>query len=148
MKKQSFKIFALALALGLFTVLGTAVSAKAQEVLRLDIPFDFHVGGGKHAAGKYEMKRISSSVFLLRNSDKGKGFLVITDADAGQNKNVKSESVVFNRYGEIYFLREIFAHRAYGREIGESKLEKKIRRQETNLANKSDGERITISANR
>lgn len=148
MKKQSFKIFALALTLGLLTVLETAVSAKAQDVLRLDIPFEFHVGAEKYAAGKYEVKKLSRSVFLLRNSDDGKGSLILTDADAKQNKDVKSESVVFNRYGETYFLREIFAHRAYGREIGESKLEKKIRRQETNLANKTERGKITISATR
>jgi hypothetical protein len=149
MKKQSFKLFALALVLGLFTVLGTASSANAQSLLRLNIPFEFHVGSEKYAAGKYEIKKINSSVYLLRNADVGKAFLIGTDNDVSQNKNVKSESIVFNRYGETYFLREIFSHRAYGRQISESKLEKKIRNQESNLAeNDSKKEQISISSTR
>lgn len=149
MKKQSFKLFALALVLGLFTVLGTASSANAQSVLRFNIPFEFNVGTEKYAAGKYEMKKINSSVFLLRNVEEGKAFLIGTDNDVEQNKNLKFEGIIFNRYGETYFLREIFAHRAYGREISESKLEKEIRSQESNLA-KSDSkkEQFSISANR
>lgn len=149
MKKQSFKLFALALVLGLFTVLGTASPANAQGVLQLNIPFEFNVGSEKYAAGKYEIKKINSSVYLFRKTGESKSFLVATNTDVAQNKNVKFEGIVFNRYGETYFLREIFAHRAFGREISESKLEKEIRNQESNLAkNDSKKEQISISANR
>lgn len=134
MKMKSFKLFALILALGLFTFLGTA-TANAQQILRFDIPFEFYVGNEKLSAGTYELKKVSSSAFLLRNAAEDRKTLISVKIEDAVNQDIEFEKVIFNRYDEAYFLRKIYPKRmSAGGDLGESKLEKKIRRQENNLA--------------
>ena len=148
MKKQSFKLFALGLVFGLFAILGTAVSAQAQQVLQFDIPFDFYAGSEKFAAGKYEIKKVNSSVYVLRNAGEKDGMLITTSGDAEQNREAKLEQIVFNRYGETYFLRKIYAKRmASGHEVAESKFERETRRKEGKLAkNNSETKQVSVNA--
>ncbi len=124
MKSQSFKLFVATLVIGLFTV----GSAFAQGNLSFNIPFDFQVGKHKLESGKYEMQRLDNSKFILKNVETNSSTIVITSGSAGTD-STKIENLIFNRYGETYFLRQVFAVRGTaGRETGESKAESKIRK--------------------
>jgi hypothetical protein len=125
MKMQSIKLFVAAAAIAIFTV----SSAYAQQVLKFDVPFQFQIGKAKLDAGKYEMRQLDSSKFLLRNAETGKTGIVVSLAQAGTNESSESEKIVFNRYGNVYFMRQLFVKTGTaGREIGESSAEKNIRK--------------------
>ena len=69
MKKQSLKLFAAALVLGIFTVLASANSARAQNVLNFNVPFEFSVGNKTMPAGSYDLRKLNSSRYILRNAE-------------------------------------------------------------------------------
>jgi hypothetical protein len=141
MKMQSLKLFVAATAIAIFTV----SSAYAQQVLRFDVPFQFQIGKAKLDAGKYEIRPLDNSKYLLRNTETGKSSIVVSLAQAGANESTKSEKLVFNRYGSVYFMRQLFVKTGTaGRELGESSAERKLRKN----SNSDDEKLAKLSAER
>lgn len=146
MKMQSLKLFVAALIISFISV----GSAFAQQSLDFEIPFDFQIGKKEMQAGKYKIKKIDGKQFIFKNVETNKSRIIMTDAQIGDERSVTTENLVFNRYGDTYFLREIYAARStVGREFGESKLEKKLRKEfknnDSKLAkNKFKPEQVSI----
>lgn len=129
MKTQSFKLFAIALVLGLAAIFGTASTASAQRKHRFEVPFAFHVGQEKLAAGKYEMLKIDTNRYWLRNVENKTSSFVNFQLSTVETSETDVDKLIFNRYGETYFLRAVNAEAgSRGRQLIESKLEKQIRR--------------------
>ncbi len=146
MKMQSFKLFALALVFGAAAFFGTAGTAAAQTKLSFETSFDFQVGNDKMNAGKYELTRVAYGKYVLRNVESNASRIVVGQIDAGDTKT-SSEQVIFNRYGERYFLRQIFAKRgASGIDTGESSAEKEVRKGDDKLA-KDNGAPSHVAVN-
>jgi hypothetical protein len=154
MKSQSLKLFATAFVLGLALVFASAKSANAQDKISFDIPFEFHVGNKKLAAGKYEFTKIGEKSFSLRNAETGDSRIVVFPAMTGKKGVASGESIVFNRYDKTYFLNSLFEMRGnVGRQILETGYEKKIRRgaseNEMQLADKKKKpEQVSVNSNR
>ncbi len=147
MKTQSFKLFIATLVIGIATV----TSAFAQTNVNFEIPFDFQIGKKQMDAGKYQIRQMDAKKYILKNVETNKSMFLIADAQVGDERTVKTESLAFNRYGNTYFLREIYARSAtVGSELGESKSERKIRKNNKNnpklAQNKSKPERVLISS--
>jgi hypothetical protein len=124
MKIQSFKLFVATLVIGIISV----GSVFAQNSVNFEIPFDFQIGNSKMESGKYQIRKMGGKKFLLKNTDNKTSMFVIADTRVGIERDIKIENIVFNRYGDTYFLREIYTRRGNpGREIGESKAEKRVR---------------------
>lgn len=150
MKMQSLKLLAAAFVLGIFTVLASANTASAQEVLSFKVPFEFSVGGKKMEAGNYDLKKMSHSRFVLRNAETKESMIIVSDGDTANGGAATGETLVFNRYGNAYFLRRIYANRNQpGREIYESKKERLVRKgeNETQLAkNQANPEQVSVKS--
>ena len=130
MKMQSLKVLIIALVLGLLTVFGSASPAYAQsgEVAVFDVSFDFEVGNQTIKAGRYNLRRTGTGVFLLFDRDGKQTMLIPGTATLAPEKTSDAEKLIFNRYGDRYFLRGIYAERhAVGYGVRESKTEKKLR---------------------
>ncbi len=141
MKSQSIKLFAVIFVLGLVAIFG-AGSASAQEKLAFETSFDFQVGKEKLSAGKYELKKMSFGKYLLRNAETKSTRVVTFDISAKNTSSSEAERVVFNRYGETYFLSGIFDRRdADGKQVSASGYEKKIRRETIAKGNRSADEK-------
>jgi hypothetical protein len=85
---------------------GQPVTVEAQSSrLTASIPFSFHVGRDILPAGKYDVNEIAGSAIRLlsvsRDSAAAIGTIPIWNADG------KVSKLVFNRYGNDYFLSEI-----------------------------------------
>jgi uncharacterized membrane protein YciS (DUF1049 family) len=112
----------------------TAGRASAQDhLVQATIPFDFTVSGKLLPSGTY---LISSSTYTpnvveFRNPQKNVGALSGVYASGEESKDSK---LVFNKYGDRYFLSKILCSNAEMKmEIPTSKLEKKVRSQEAQL---------------
>jgi hypothetical protein len=128
MKSQALKLFAIAFVLGLITIFALAGSASAQDKSSFETSFDFQVGKEKFAAGKYDVTTLGYGRYLLKNAETQDKILVASQILAGDD-STKQEKLVFNRYGESYFLRQIFVRRgSAGIELAESGVEKNIRK--------------------
>ena len=152
MKSQSLKLFAMALVLGLVSIFA-AGSASAQSKLYFETSFDFHLGKDKLAAGKYELVKMDNNKYLLRSVETQKARIVLFDVALTNKDESADQRIVFNRYGETYFLRGMFEKQgAEGRELFESKYEKQIRSgagRENQLAGeKSKPEQVSVKMSR
>src|SRR6266851_3849598 len=124
MKKQSFLLAGL---LVLSSMAATQV-ARAQEAMVADIPFAFTAGNATLPAGEYRVQKLegNSAVVLIRCSDASASAMVITNA-AQANERQSGSKLVFNRYGNRYFLSQVWtAGSIRGRQLLKSPSEKEI----------------------
>ena len=86
--------------------LSTASYAQAQTMkAQVTVPFAFEYGSRHHAAGVYSIDKESGPAMLVRNGSDAGFALTLPDIDAHPAKTSK---VVFRRYGDRYFLQEIW----------------------------------------
>ena len=122
------------------TALASSAQTRSRQI-RADIPFDFVVGERTLTAGNYAVGTISSNsndAIAIRSSDNRQRAMRLTNA-VTDNAKTKRARLVFHRYGNTYFLAQVWAPgSSEGREIVKSKAE---RATEMELAkNASNGE--------
>ena len=121
--------------LAVMTIIAAGVSAQAQSLtyrLTANIPFDFSVAGKKLPAGKYWINRAQmgngDTLVQIRSTD-GKENITRLTIPVQTFDPVKHSSLVFHRYGEEYFLSEIWpAGGQTGRELPKSQAERELER--------------------
>jgi hypothetical protein len=127
MKRQAFSIVSL---LSLLLVAGSAI-AQTQHV-RADIPFNFVVGNKTLPAGTYDVRRISSrddKTLLLQSRDGVSSMMLNSNAAQTLEPSTKTK-LVFNRYGNQYFLSQIWVNgEAGGRQLPKCSREKEVARE-------------------
>ncbi len=122
--------------LSLFIVLFSALTiypskAHAQIVgdLEVNIPFQFHAGNTKLPPGKYLIHMLDDAdlTFMeISSADGSTSALFEVQAAAADSAPDKSE-LIFNKYGDRYFLAEVFEEgNLNGSKVAESRYEKKI----------------------
>ena len=125
MKYTSLRTIAM---LGLFFVLAV-MTAKAQTGSRIEasVPFDFAAGETKLKAGDYAVKRISKDALQLSNAQTKTSVIVMAPLTIQQTRNDAPERLVFKRYGNEYFLSQVWTNRAAdGRGLFASKTENRL----------------------
>lgn len=105
--------------------LASTQSASAQSptmVAEVTIPFAFQTPIQTLPAGKYQIDRESGAMILLKGHDKS-GFVEIHSAT--KSRAADHGYLVFDRYGDKYFLHQIWtAGSADGLECSKSRAEK------------------------
>jgi len=124
------KLLKTAAMLGLLLALA-AVSVSAQSSgIKASIPFDFAAGEARLKAGDYTIKRISKNALLMRSSGSKTGTIVFAPIAVQQTRSDSPERLVFNRYGEEYFLTQVWTDRnADGNQLYSSKAETRLAKQ-------------------
>jgi hypothetical protein len=102
MKSQVIRIASLAALL--------VVGAWAQLVypLVVDIPFEFNAGKTTLAAGEYQVKMQQPGVLRIATAD-GKHSAMIIAGTRVTNQPQNESKLMFNRYGDRYFLSQVWA---------------------------------------
>jgi hypothetical protein len=120
-----------------FATLGTlallaAASAFGQQKIRVNIPFEFHLADAVLPAGQYEVNvgahnmenLLSLECSECRASANANTFGIGGGADA-----LVEGRLVFNKYGETYFLSQVWSPGySQGRALNKSKTENEIAR--------------------
>jgi len=144
--------------LAVMIVIAASVSANAQSLnyrLTANIPFDFSVGGEKLPAGKYWISRAQQSngdtVVQIRSTDLHSNLARFT-IPVLASAPAKNSSLVFRRYGDEYFLAEIWPMGSEtGRELPRTRAERELARkaQDSGVAavNAPAVQTITIQVN-
>ena len=117
--------------LGTLTLLAAA-SAFGQQKMRVDIPFEFRFANSVMPAGQYDVDRDSSNVRNLLSLE-CRACRVhtysITFPTGGGTDTPDVDRLVFNKYGETYFLAEVWTSgQSQGVALGKSKTEREIAR--------------------
>lgn len=94
-----------------FTVALQAQMMPARPLLTVDVPFEFVAGGMNLPAGRYDVFHVMSpNWILLKNTDAHSTAVLLVHVSSplmGQS----SPKLVFNRYGEKYFLSQVWTER-------------------------------------
>ena len=131
-RKVATRQYLLSLLIALvFTLTMYTSKAQAQIVgdLEVNIPFQFHAGNVKLPAGEYRIHMLDDSGLTLMEISSADGstsaLFQVREADAKSTPD-KSE-LIFNKYGDRYFLAELFEEgSSAGSQVVESRYEKAV----------------------
>ena len=123
MYKHAYRVL---MALTLFAVLMVPATQAQSITVSAEIPFDFAVGEKWLPAGEYQVKPVNERVTLIQSQDARSSALAMTTAvNTGKPSDVTK--LVFNRYGEQYFLSKIWTRSSdTGRAFSKSRLEREV----------------------
>src|SRR5689334_23037523 len=114
MKQHIFKLTAIfAIFLGLAV---TGAKAQAPSKVEVNIPFEFSAGTKTLQPGVYTIKRLSGNYLTLRRID-GKSSVILNAPLNLTSVDDKGERLVFSKYGDQYFLSQIWLTTDTGREL-------------------------------
>jgi hypothetical protein len=145
--KRIFTAFAVTAVLA-FAITAPARAQLPGTSLRAYIPFDFHVNGKTLPAGNYELRRITDApegLIISNVNDKHDHIMFETDA-LQQNQIPRHNELVFDRYGDTYFLSEVISSGMQsGRRLAPSHAERELRRETEFARNNAQPETVSIA---
>ena len=126
MKKQ---LFAVAAAI-LISLMAAGASYAQQPVLAVDIPFEFQAGNQLMPPGHYHIENVALGVSTLQRlmRDDGSASTVLSTLTVESKHGTPEPMLVFHRYGQDFFLSQIWTGGNQGRKLYESNREKEIAR--------------------
>jgi len=111
------------------TVFPTGTHAQIVGDLEANIPFAFHAGNAKLPAGTYRIHVLDTtdlSVMEITSADGSVSALFEVDSAQANAIPTKSE-LIFNKYGDHYFLSQLFDQgSADGSQVPKSRYEKRV----------------------
>lgn len=127
MKKQVLKAASMFVGIIMLAfVSALAASAQSPHNLVVNVPFDFTVKGKTLPAGEYIVSRTSTTdqmSLTMKRKDGEANAIVLTKA-LQANERQNESRLVFNRYGERYFLSQVWtAGNSQGRELYKTRQE-------------------------
>ncbi len=116
-------LIACALTIGSLASTQFASAQSPTPLAEANIPFAFQTGSQTLPAGTYRINRQSNHLILLRGPGQASGF--VQTYDTTKNHPADHGTIVFDRVGDKYFLRQIWtAGSADGIECPKSRAEK------------------------
>ena len=119
--------------LGIITLFSyTFANAQIRSPIVVDVAFDFYVGDKKMAAGEYTIEKLgpmsSEAALLFRRADrKVQTIIMMVPIKVARNGD---GTLLFNRYGDVYYLSEIRNPVAeFGVKLRQNKAEINLARQ-------------------
>ena len=90
----------------LLPVFSSTLQAQEQLLFRVDIPFEFIAGGVHMPAGQYLAFHTTPAIIqLVRQDGRASAWIPVKASPAASEGS--SNQIVFNRYGETYFLAQV-----------------------------------------
>jgi hypothetical protein len=100
--------------------------AQSSQTLVANVPFGFHVGSVALPAGEYNVDMKMAPGFVRVISADRKAAAVIASFAAQAPEYNQQGKLIFNRYGDNYFLSQVWPPGVTGRGIGKSSREKEM----------------------
>ena len=114
--------------LAMFCLTGAlaSISLMAQSPLRVTIPFDFTVGSKAFTSGEYFVRpNVAHSVLSIQSANYQNSAMAQSSPVQARKKSGGAR-LVFNRYGDRYFLSQVWADGSQGRELLPSRAEREL----------------------
>lgn len=146
MKKRFLKSLSGVTMIMVLALVSAVASVRPQVSNKViaNIPFAFSVGYKTMPAGEYTVLQINNSNGLLIQSMDGKTSAVRLSSGVESSKTQSLARLVFHRYGEHYFLAQVWNDSdKTGRELTKSQEERNI---ESELASNETKETVEVIA--
>lgn len=115
-------MISIAASLGCLILASTALIAQSSN-WNYDIPFSFTAAGIEMPAGHYMVMPASSDVGILR----GQGHSILFQRGPQLTAKPRAAHLTFHKYGDAYFLREVWDQSGQGNTLRESPREREMR---------------------
>ncbi len=136
---KSLTMLTLVVGLALVTTVASANGQTKSHALTANIPFDFIVGDKTLPSGKYVVSAATDDGAGLRISSRdGKSSAIRLSHVVAEKNKARSARMVFHRYGQQYFLAEVWSGEDYGRELMKCKKERNLRQEAASIAASRD----------
>lgn len=124
---KAFWVFRTIIVVSSLAFLPMVHAQTADHAMSVNVPFGFELGNQHFAPGVYTIKTPLSEVVEVQGRSKASMILAMNDQS---NKPTKAAKVVFDKYGDHYFLRQIWfdAGETTYLHCPESKAEKEAKR--------------------
>ena len=141
MARQLIKGMTMMLLLVALALVTAVVSAQAQSPSTADIPFEFVAANQNMPAGRYLITNNNpgtGDVVRITSRMKDASLFALTTRVQASREQEKGK-LVFRRYGNRYFLAEIWtAGQRDGQQLRKSRAEKSIERELASMTSKSE----------
>lgn len=130
----------LTLVVGLALAAGVAsANGQTSNMVTATIPFDFVVADKTLPAGKYSIRSATQAGDVLKiGSRDGKSSAMRFSDSIREKRENPTARLVFHRYGQKYFLAEVWSGDEYGRELRRCKTERVLQYELASNTSKSD----------
>jgi len=143
MKKQILSVVAM---LSLAVSLSAAALANFSGAVKADIPFDFMVGKESMKAGHYQITGLTPSGTLVIHNLETKKSVTFQVTNGKTTAGDSDAKLVFNRYGNQYFLTRIWDGGETSSDLIKSKTEREAAKAKYLAQNNDQPEVVTIVA--
>jgi hypothetical protein len=151
MKRELLKGFTMLMLVVVLALATAVVSANAQTASKAnkvaaDIPFEFSIGYKTLPAGEYIAQTVATAGdSLMIQSGDGKISAVRLSEATAPRKNKTHARLVFHRYGQQYFLAEVWnGADNTGRQLSKSQEERAMESELANISSQSESGRNTF----
>ncbi len=125
--------------LALVSAVSSASAQTSSKIASADVPFSFIVGEKTLPAGKYVVTAMTSSGdALLINSRDAQSSAIRLSNGLERGRGATTAKLVFHRYGQRYFLAEVWGGESNGRQLMKGKQERAIERELAAMSSKND----------
>jgi hypothetical protein len=123
--------------------LSPAMHAQAPARAKAEIPFAFQVGSAHFEAGTYTFRDLAQHIISI--SSRSRSGLAVTRQETSVHPSPSSK-IVFHKYGDRYFLAEVWASGDMDHvTVAKSKAEENVRKMQTNTASIAPESRIEVA---
>lgn len=141
MQNQILKALTMLMLIAGVVLMAALVSAHAQSTsVAADVPFEFTVGGKSLKAGEYSIRAFTTSgeALLISSQDSSDAAIRLTNTIEARIVP-KQGKLVFHRYGQRYFLSEVWTRgERTGRQLQKCDEERAMERQLAAIPSKSE----------
>ena len=127
---KAYQLFPLFVALIFaLTIHPAKAHAQIEGALEVTIPFQFYAGNAKLPAGKYILRTLDNSDLTIMeiSTPDGSTSALFEVQDAEANSAPRKSELIFNKYGNRYFLAKVFDEgNPDGSKVPESQYEKRV----------------------
>jgi hypothetical protein len=131
MKKEVLRALTMLSLVATLTAVGGIAQAQTFNAIRVDVPFDFNDGARVFPAGKYTIRPIGANgtngISITSDHGNASEFRICLSAETTSPKS--ETALVFNRYGDHYFLSQIWtAGETTGLQFPKTPVERRFER--------------------
>ncbi len=109
--------------LATLSLAATSLTAQSKPLIKVNVPFNFVAGAKTLPAGEYRVQTERPNVVLIQGLDSKSNMNLL--AHSAQNTQMNGVGALkFNRYGDRYFLSEIWTGSDVGQQLPKSRAEK------------------------
>ena len=145
MKKNIIRTVAAA---GLMMLALASAQAQQRRTLNVNVPFDFNAGEKTLPAGAYTLTELSSSAYVLRDSEQQPVAVVRADAAvSARDDKARGPRVAFRKYEDRVFLAQVWmTGGAEGQELHRSGAERRLSEELKLSRDSARPEPVTVTA--